>query len=178
MSSSLSGFNRNSSQLRCELEFLLHRAQRMVVSNISTGRYVPTIRSRAASLRRAIAEIDSMSRNRSSADLEQQDQWRFRRQRLQCLGHLAQHPLLRHALILVLQTSAVLAGASQLGHLREPCRRERVENFDHPFAAGFPAEATQRFQHRHVRLAPAVLLDALATSDARGALLLDPIRKV
>ncbi|MFZ1123366.1 MAG: hypothetical protein WAN81_24345 [Candidatus Binataceae bacterium] len=160
-----------------EFEFLLHRAQWMVVcehlhrpigpKDQQSRRLAPPRDSRDKFQGREIAPLQI---------LEQQHQRRFRRERLQGLRHLTQHPLLCHPLIQALQPRTFI-GRKQRGHLRQPHRREPVEEFDHPLAAGFLAEAAQCLEHRHVRLARPVLLDALAAPEAQRILLCNRVQE-
>ena len=61
----------------------------------------------------------------------------------------------------------------QRGHLRQPCRREPIQDLDYSLTAGPLAQALQCFKHRHVRLTGSVLLDALAATDSRRTILCD-----
>ena len=96
--------------------------------------------------------------------LEDHDQWRFRRQRLDRFGDLAQHPLLRGAQQLPLQRVAV-GGTEEPWHLHEPGGRMLPQEGDQPVAPSLAAEPAEGVEQRQIWFLSPVRLDALALSD-------------
>jgi hypothetical protein len=93
-----------------------------------------------------------------------QDQRRFCADHFERLGHLAQHSLLRRHLRESLQPSAILR-VNETRHLRQPRWGNSMQNLNQFLAAGLASESRQGFENRQVRLARAVLVDALPSPD-------------
>jgi len=66
-----------------------------------------------------------------------------------------------------------LFARQQRGHLRQPGWCELVQKFNQSLATGFLAQATKRFQHRHIGFARTVLFDTLAAPNGHRAFLRD-----
>ena len=95
---------------------------------------------------------------------EHDDQRRLGGDRLDRLGHLAQHAFAGGARPLPLQRLA-LGGRQQRRQLDEPGRRVLPQQLDDARAVRRSAEPRQAVEHRQVRLAGAVLFEALAAGD-------------
>jgi hypothetical protein len=80
------------------------------------------------------------------------------------LGHLAQHSLLRRHMRESLQPSAILR-ANEARHLRQPRWGNSMQNLNQFLAAGLEAQSRQGLKYRQVRLARAILVDALPSTD-------------
>ena len=134
-------------------------------ASISTGRYVPRIISRAGSLRRATVAIRSERRWITPVQIFQvQHQRCFCGDHFERLGHLAQHSLLRRHLRESLQASAILH-ANETRHLRQPRWGNSMQNLNQFLAARLAAHSRQGLENRQVRLAHAILVDALPSPD-------------
>ena len=92
--------------------------------------------------------------------LEHQQNGRRGRQRLQGLGHLAQHPLVG---------DPERRGGRRLAvdprQLRQPCRSVAPENTDDPLGPGFAQQSPERFEDRQIRLRRAVVFEARTARD-------------
>ncbi len=93
-----------------------------------------------------------------------EDQRRLCGDQFERLGHLAQHPLLCRPLRESLQPSAILR-ANETRHLHQPRRGNSIQSLDQFLAAGRAAQSRQGFEYRQVRLARAILVDALPSPD-------------
>src|SRR6202023_602831 len=131
-----------------KFELLLHRAQR-VIAREHLGWSIRPENEQARRLsspgdrrnqfeRRKIAPVEIF---------EREHQRRFRREGLQRLRHLAQHPLLSNSLSSCLQLFPI-GVAQQRRHLREPGRRELAQQLNYPLTAGLLTEAGPRPAHR------------------------------
>ena len=96
--------------------------------------------------------------------LEDHDQWRFRSQRLDRFGDLAQHPLLRGAQQLPVQRIAV-GGTEEPWHLHQPGGRMLPQEGDQPVAPSLAAEPAEGIEQRQIWFLSPVRLDALASRD-------------
>ena len=92
--------------------------------------------------------------------LQNQDERGVGRQRLDQLRHLAQHALSRGPDELTLQRVSV-ARVEEPRHLHEPGGRVSTQERDEPVGRAPAAEPGEGVQHREIRLARAVRLDAL-----------------
>ena len=85
---------------------------------------------------------------------------------------LTEHPVTRGPLRSTLHGFEVFVH-QQRRQLHEPGRRELPEDVDNA-VAGRPPQSTERLQHRQIRLAGAVLFDALPARDANRPVAADP----
>ena len=92
--------------------------------------------------------------------LENEDEGGVGGQRLDQLRHLAQHALSRGPDELALQRVPV-ARVEEPRHFHEPGGRVSTQERDEPIGRASAAEPGERVQHREIRLARAVRLDAL-----------------
>jgi hypothetical protein len=104
--------------------------------------------------------------------LEQEHERRLVRERLERLGHLAQHALARRAEQLAREALAP-GGVAQRGQLHEPGGRVAREPGLDARSMGTAAEPAQRVEHGQIRLALAEGLEALAARDQSHAAALD-----
>ncbi|PYQ18054.1 MAG: hypothetical protein DMF81_26100 [Acidobacteria bacterium] len=96
--------------------------------------------------------------------LEPQDHRRLGRERLDGLGQLAEHALVRGRLRPALERPQ-LAGADQGRHLDQPRRRVLREGPNDGVTVRFSAEPGERIEDRQVGFSRTVVVDALAPTD-------------
>ena len=84
--------------------------------------------------------------------------------RLDRLGHLAQHPLARGAADLLPQLGPI-GGREQRGQLEEPRRRVLAQHVNDALAARRAPQSRQGVEHRQVRFPGAVLFQTLSARD-------------
>src|SRR5262249_50509182 len=91
------------------------------------------------------------------------------------LDQLAEHPLPRRPFRAPLHPFELVVG-QQRRQLREPCRRVLLQDADERVAARLASHASDRLEHRKIRLARTILLNALPPPDT-DALHVPELRK-
>ena len=153
--------------LPVHLELLLHGMQRMG----DGGQLGGTVRAHHEQARglapagQARQEIDG-GRVAPVQVFEHDGERLVEAERLEGLHQLAEHAVARRPQCPALD-GLEIAVRQERRQLREPGRRVLLEGLDELLAPGRPAQSAERLEHGQVRLAGAVLLDALPSADSQ-----------